>query len=82
MYYVNNALDDLKYPWTATDRALSATMQGYWVNFAKTGDPNGPGLPRWTPVSAQGTPQLMLFDDKPHMAPTPRIGGMLKLAEH
>jgi para-nitrobenzyl esterase len=30
-----------------TDRRLSETMAGYWVNFAKTGDPNGPGLPAW-----------------------------------
>ena len=29
------------------DRRLSATIQGYWTNFAKTGDPNGPGLPDW-----------------------------------
>jgi para-nitrobenzyl esterase len=28
-------------------RELSHVVQGYWVNFAKTGDPNGPGLPEW-----------------------------------
>jgi para-nitrobenzyl esterase len=29
------------------DRTISDTMQQYWTNFAKTGDPNGGQLPRW-----------------------------------
>ena len=34
-------------PPTAEDQAVSRMAQSYWVNFARTGDPNGAGLPAW-----------------------------------
>lgn len=34
-------------PPTAQDQAVSRMAQDYWVNFARTGDPNGAGLPAW-----------------------------------
>jgi para-nitrobenzyl esterase len=32
---------------THRDREVSNLLRAYWTNFAKTGDPNGPGLPLW-----------------------------------
>ncbi|MCE2461318.1 MAG: carboxylesterase family protein, partial [Pseudomonadales bacterium] len=29
------------------DKAVARLMLGYWTNFAKTGNPNGDGLPVW-----------------------------------
>ena len=44
------------------DAQVSDVMQGYWVNFAKTGDPNGPGLPAW-PKFAPDTRSYIQFTD-------------------
>jgi para-nitrobenzyl esterase len=52
--YVFGTLDT-RPGWTIRpeDRKLSEQMMGYWTNFAKTGDPNGAGLPEWPKYGAK-----------------------------
>ena len=42
-------------------RALAAKVSDAWINFARKGDPNHSGLPKWPSYSADAGP-VMLFD--------------------
>jgi para-nitrobenzyl esterase len=66
--YVFHNLDTRPYEWTDTDRKLSDAMSSYWVNFAKTGNPNGKGLPNWPACDAKND-VLLEFADKPESHP-------------
>jgi para-nitrobenzyl esterase len=46
----------------ARPRAVSAKMAGALLQFMKTGNPNGPGLPNWPKYTAERG-ETMIFDD-------------------
>jgi hypothetical protein len=45
--YVFDHLDQEPWKWTAADRKVAEEISSYWVNFAKSGNPNGSDLPTW-----------------------------------
>ena len=60
-------------PPTAEDKEVAKMMNAYWVNFAKTGDPNGKGLPKWPVYSPKKDEILDIQSDgKPVSKPDPR----------
>jgi para-nitrobenzyl esterase len=46
-YAMGNLDSNKVYAWTPDDYQVSKVMQEYFVNFIKTGNPNGKGLPNW-----------------------------------
>jgi para-nitrobenzyl esterase len=66
--YVFNALGTIpnQVP-SAKDRALAQTVSSYWINFVKTGNPNGPQLPAWPVYSRDQEELLELGDEGPKL---------------
>jgi para-nitrobenzyl esterase len=74
---ISFAFDNLRAPNGATvapeDKEVARIMNGYWVNFAKTGNPNGNGLPKWPVYSPKKNEILDIQSDgKPVGKPDPR----------
>lgn len=55
--------------WRPEDQRLSGQMMDYWTNFAKTGDPNGKGLPAWPRYDT--THQIQFLDRAIHAGDDP-----------
>ena len=45
--YALHTLHTWKRPWQDHDLAVEKLMSSYWINFIKTGNPNGEGVPVW-----------------------------------
>jgi para-nitrobenzyl esterase len=61
-YAMGNLATNKVYAWTPEDYKVSKTMQAYFANFVKTGNPNGAGLPKWPAAKAGANSEFLRID--------------------
>ena len=60
--YVFGNTDLVGIDWEDRDHEIADLLSSYWTNFAKTGDPNGEGLPEWPKYDADTDRALVVGD--------------------
>lgn len=69
--YVFNTVANVVPGAVAADLATGKAMNAYWINFARTGNPNGPGLPDWPAYTLQNDTLMDFTQDGPRSMPDP-----------
>jgi para-nitrobenzyl esterase len=68
-FAMGNLHYDKVYAWTPAEYKVSATMENYFSNFIKTGNPNGKDLPKWTPNTKDSAINYMNIDVNTRLEP-------------
>jgi para-nitrobenzyl esterase len=70
-YVFDTVVDKYGKDLTARDAAAAAAANAYWTDFAKSGDPNGPGAVTWPPYDPRTDAIMDFTNDGPKGGPDP-----------
>ena len=76
--YTFDNLNFIGIGWESDDQVLSQIVADYWFNFARSGNPNGPGLPNW-PAYDSTSNIVQILDTEVRSAVHPRSGYMARI---
>lgn len=74
-YAMGNLATNAAFAWEPDDYFVSDIFQNYYVNFVKTGNPNGLGLPKWEPVNGRHPEPVMIIDVDTHQQVSAEVEG-------
>ena len=80
-YAMGNLSTNKVFAWTEEDYKVSKVMQEYFANFTKTGDPNGPGLPKWPPTNSSKPVPVMHIGTNTKIVPDKYAGRYLLMKQ-
>lgn len=80
-YEMGNLSTNNVFAWNADDYAVSDIFESYYANFIKTGNPNGLGLPEWTPINGQAVAPVMQIDVNTYLKADPKMENRYKLID-
>lgn len=78
-YAMGNLSTNKVFAWTEDDYNVSRILQGYFVNFIKNGNPNGPGLPQWKAANQSAEVPVMHINVASKLRPEQHRGRYLYL---
>jgi para-nitrobenzyl esterase len=62
LWYVFDHLNQEPWSWSSADRKVAEEISSYWVNFARSGNPNTPDLPSWPAFTNTDSKVLAIGD--------------------
>jgi para-nitrobenzyl esterase len=62
LWYVFDHLNQEPWSWSSADRKVAEEISSYWVNFARSGNPNSPDLPSWPAFTNTDSKVLAIGD--------------------
>ena len=66
-YAMGNLSTNKAFDWQPEDYKVSEVFQSFYLNFIKTGNPNGLGVPVWPAINNQPVPPVMQIDVNTHL---------------
>ena len=72
-YAMGNLATNHMFKWNENDYQVSEIFQQIYLNFVKTGNPNGIGLPQWNTINGKEVAPVMHIDLKTQQMITPKV---------